>query len=120
MSRRHGEEEEFSSSSFLDVICNVVGILIVLIVIAGVRTRPPVRSNPVPDVVAPALDSPVKLLPVLDEAPSSEPLAAPDLAAVEPDLPPPLLEPEPELEPLLLPEPLRLVSMKKPAPRFCL
>ena len=104
MSRRHREEEEFSSSSFLDVICNVVGILIVLIVIAGVRTRPPVRSNPVPDVVAPALDSPVELLPVLDEAPSSEPLATPELAAIEPDLPPPLADPEPELEPLLLPE----------------
>ena len=49
MSRRHHEEEEFNSSSFLDVICNVVGILIVLIVIAGVRTRAPLRPNPTPD-----------------------------------------------------------------------
>ena len=101
MSRRHREEEEFSSSSFLDVICNVVGILIVLIVIAGVRTRPPIRPNPTPDIVAPALESPLELPPVLDEAPSPEPLAAPELAGVEPDLP---SLPEPELEPLLLPE----------------
>ncbi len=104
MSRRHREEEEFSSSSFLDVICNVVGILIVLIVIAGVRTRPPLKPNPAPDIAATALDSPVELPPVLAEAISPEP--ATELAAIEPDLTPPLLElePESELEPLRLPE----------------
>ncbi|MBC8113521.1 MAG: hypothetical protein H7062_04030, partial [Candidatus Saccharimonas sp.] len=53
MSRRHDDEGEFSSNSFLDVICNVVGILIVLIVIAGVRTRPAARSSPPPVVTAP-------------------------------------------------------------------
>lgn len=106
MSRRHREEEEFSSSSFLDVICNVVGILIVLIVIAGVRTRPPLKPNPAPDIAANALDSSVELPPVLAEAASPEAATAPELAAIEPDLPPPLLElePEPELEPLRLPE----------------
>lgn len=106
MSRRHREEEEFSSSSFLDVICNVVGILIVLIVIAGVRTRPPLKPNPAPDSVATSLDAPVELPPVLAEAASPEPAPAPELAAIEPDLTPPLLElePEPELEPLRLPE----------------
>ena len=56
MSRRHETEDEFNSNSFLDVICNVVGILIVLIVIAGVRTRPAPRSNPSPVVTAPTLD----------------------------------------------------------------
>ena len=104
MSRRHFEEEEFSSSSFLDVICNVVGILIVLIVIAGVRTRPPLRPNPTPDLTAPALNSPAELLSPADEAVSPESLAVPELAATELEVPAPLSEPEPELEPLLLPD----------------
>jgi len=99
MSRRHQDEEEFSSNSFLDVICNVVGILIVLIVIAGVRTRPAPLSSPPPVVTAPALDTPAA-----DEVTPSEQDAAPELAATEPDSPPMLAEPEPELEPLVLPE----------------
>ncbi|WP_417851029.1 hypothetical protein [Thalassoglobus sp.] len=37
MSRRHVEESSFGSDSFLDVIANIVGILIILIVVAGVR-----------------------------------------------------------------------------------
>lgn len=38
MSRRRGEEDpEFGSDSFLDIIANIVGILIILIVIAGVK-----------------------------------------------------------------------------------
>ncbi len=106
MSRRHHEEEEFSSSSFLDVICNVVGILIVLIVIAGVRTRPPLRPNATPDLIAPALNSPAELLPPTDtdEAVSPESVAAPELATTELEVPAPLSEPEPELEPMLLPD----------------
>lgn len=105
MSRRHEEEGEFSSNSFLDVICNVVGILIVLIVIAGVRTRAPIiRPNVPPVVTAPALGSPEEIPPAVDEVPSAEPIAAPDLAMTEPDPTPPLVEPEPELEPLVLPD----------------
>lgn len=37
MSRRHHEETSFGSDSFLDVIANIVGILIILIVVAGVK-----------------------------------------------------------------------------------
>ena len=103
MSRRHEAEEEFSSNSFLDVICNVVGILIVLIVIAGVRTRPAPRSNP-PGITAPTLGTPTEMSPAADEAASPEPDSATELAATEPDASPMLTEPEPELEPLTLPE----------------
>ena len=37
MSRRREFEIMFGSDSFLDVVANIVGILIILIVIAGVR-----------------------------------------------------------------------------------
>jgi hypothetical protein len=38
MSRRKGAEEiEFGSDSFLDVVANIVGILIILIVVAGIK-----------------------------------------------------------------------------------
>ena len=95
MSRRHEAEEEFSSNSFLDVICNVVGILIVLIVIAGVRTRPAPRSSPPSVAMAPSLDTPTEVVPTDDAVTPSEPDAAPELTTIEP---------EPELEPLTLPE----------------
>ncbi|MBC8113630.1 MAG: hypothetical protein H7062_04590 [Candidatus Saccharimonas sp.] len=104
MSRRHDDEGEFSSNSFLDVICNVVGILIVLIVIAGVRTRPAARSSPPSVVTAPSLGTPTEMSPAAEEAALPEPGTAPELAATESDSPPMLVEPEPELEPLVLPE----------------
>ena len=45
MSRRHGADVQFGSDSFLDVVANIVGILIILMVIAGVRvSRTPVSS----------------------------------------------------------------------------
>jgi hypothetical protein len=51
MSRRHSGENEFGSDSFLDVLANMVGILIVLVVIAGIRVvrgpdlPPPVEAS---------------------------------------------------------------------------
>jgi len=36
-SRRHSQEMEFGSDSFMDVVANVVGILIILIVLAGIK-----------------------------------------------------------------------------------
>jgi hypothetical protein len=42
MPRRRAEEPQFSTDSFLDVVCNLVGIMIILIIVAGVRvTRAP-------------------------------------------------------------------------------
>lgn len=37
--RRHREEMEFGSDSFLDVVANIVGILIILMVLAGIRAK---------------------------------------------------------------------------------
>jgi len=48
MSRRAQRAElEFGSDSFLDVVCNIVGILIILIVVVGVRLqRQPLPADP--------------------------------------------------------------------------
>ncbi len=35
--RRHSDEIEFGSDSFLDIVANIVGILIILIVVAGIK-----------------------------------------------------------------------------------
>jgi len=56
--RRNDEDPEFGSDSFLDIIANIVGILIILIVVAGVKVaRQPVQSAEVPvsaiDVIDP-------------------------------------------------------------------
>ncbi|MCA9085200.1 MAG: hypothetical protein KDA81_14145, partial [Planctomycetaceae bacterium] len=48
MSRRSAESsQEFGSDSFLDIIANIVGILIILIVLAGLKVA---RQNTVPDL----------------------------------------------------------------------
>lgn len=39
MSQSHSDEDAFASDSFLDVLANMVGILIILVVIAGVRVE---------------------------------------------------------------------------------
>ena len=60
MSRRRGESDpDFGSDSFLDIIANIVGILIILIVIAGVKVaRQPavVAPDPVVATTIPAAD----------------------------------------------------------------
>ena len=86
MSRRREFEIVFGSDSFLDVIANIVGILIILIVIAGVR----VGRMPLPSKSAAVASVPV-LEPIDDD---SATLHAPD--------PPPVAvaEMEPEPEPL--------------------
>src|SRR4051812_7683947 len=64
--RKHSGEVNIGSDSFLDVIANIVGILIILIVIAGVRvSRAPVLKKlssvdaaaPSPELVSPAIVS---------------------------------------------------------------
>ncbi len=56
MSRRtHNDEIELGSDSFLDIIANIVGILIILIVIAGVKvSRQPLVTEAEPAVVTTA------------------------------------------------------------------
>ena len=117
MSRRKRQSSlEFGSDSFLDIIANVVGILIILIVIVGVRVsrQPVVELNiPTPEPVA------VESLPTIPEA-TPEP---PTITAAEPIDPaltsaiiiatePPLPEPprKPMLPPAIAePRPVRFV-----------
>ncbi len=47
--RKQSHEPEFGSDSFLDVVANIVGILIILIVVAGVR----VSQTPTPQMAEP-------------------------------------------------------------------
>lgn len=75
MSRRHHEETSFGSDSFLDVIANIVGILIILIVVAGVRvSRAPVLSIQTEEVTDPD-PQPIELLPTESDE-GDEPLVA--------------------------------------------
>lgn len=78
MSRRQSSHAEFGSDSFLDVLANMVGILIVLIVIAGIR----VARGPVPT----------------SNDPSAEETNTPPLASAEvPPLEPEVVTPAPEV-----------------------
>jgi hypothetical protein len=97
---RRDDDQAFGSDSFLDVVANVVGILIILIVIVGVR----VGRTPV--------------LAILPELPP----------AIETPLPPaaePVVEPEPEpvfvaslIEPPAPPPQPRVIVVEKPLPEL--
>ena len=70
MSRRKPREEmEFGSDSFLDVVANVVGILIILMVLAGIRAKT-APVNLTEEEPAPAAATPLVVVaePVDDEA----------------------------------------------------
>ena len=92
MSRRREFEIMFGSDSFLDVVANIVGILIILIVIAGVRVSQappkPKRSiiSPVPILELPGDSTPPPVSPPSDlESIAPEPILA-DVAS-EPEAP---------------------------------
>ncbi|MDX1970255.1 MAG: hypothetical protein SFV23_24000 [Planctomycetaceae bacterium] len=87
MSRRRRAEQQFGSDSFLDVISNVVGILIILMVIAGVRAC----RNP---VILPSMSVETPRVAVAAAEPESLPLFVP-LADDEPILEAPTPSPEP-------------------------
>ena len=84
MSRRgQREDREFGSDSFLDIVANIVGILIILIVIAGVRvSRAPVASKT--EAEPPAQPS-IAAAPGLDPEVEEEPADAPVPPVPEPD-----------------------------------
>jgi hypothetical protein len=98
MSRRAREPEEFGSDSFLDVLANIVGILIILIVSAAARVeRGPVAPPPAASVDDPAEPSsePAKSLPL-----AMEPDPAVEIAHAEPQaVPEPAPEPDPDVAP---------------------
>lgn len=104
MSRRRDTEIMFGSDSFLDVVANIVGILIILIVIAGVRvSQAPVISAPAaaPVIAAPPMDD-ESAAPAESETPEVAPIMAGAPPEGEPEslndpLPLPDLVPPPEL-----------------------
>ena len=77
MARRHDEETAFGSDSFLDVVANIVGILIILIVIVGVRVS---RTPAVTAKDSSATEvTPAAELPLLSiQVPAEEPLPEPE------------------------------------------
>jgi len=109
MSRRPVPEQQFGSDSFLDIVCNVVGILIILMVVAGLRASKVPAVLPTMSVDVPATDEalppPVPTresqpLPVLiaeEEVPPAIEIPATPPAPAEPLPPLPPLEPHPEL-----------------------
>ena len=105
MSRRREFEIMFGSDSFLDVVANIVGILIILIVIAGVRVSqaPPKPKSGIISPV-PILELPGDSVPPQVSPPSELQSIAPEpiLADVAPDAdapiaPLPALVPPPDL-----------------------
>ena len=132
MPRRTDHQPEFGSDSFLDIVANIVGILIILIVVAGVRVA---RAPILPTVESPVAETETSAAPepvILDEPPEEAAIAlSPNLDVEEPPeqtaiaLPP---NPEPQtptpdfvahpelpalpvyqpLEPVVIPEELRL------------
>ncbi len=74
-SRRRQTDLEFGSDSFLDVVANIVGILIILIVIAGLKVaRQPVAGS-IP--VAPEVSSPATELEIAINLGNAEALTSP-------------------------------------------
>lgn len=73
--RKHSGEVNIGSDSFLDVIANIVGILIILIVIAGVRVgrAPVIKKKPAPieeavaELVVPQAPAQAPVKPELEE-----------------------------------------------------
>ena len=97
MSRRPRSEEEFGSDSFLDVLANIVGILIILIVSAAAR----VERGPAPPPAVSAEEPADPATEPVKAAPSAvDPEPAVEMARTEPPAEP---EPLPELEPDVAP-----------------
>jgi hypothetical protein len=102
MSKRDPNDElAFGSDSFLDVVANIVGILIILIVVAGLRVS---RAPVVDDEAAsqPLEQSASTQEPVIEELPEAAPM---EIAALQFPNPEPLPVPEPVFEPRPLPRP---------------
>ncbi len=92
MARSRSGDLDFGSDSFLDIIANIVGILIILIVIAGLR---------------------VARTPVATEAPETTPVAAHQ----EPT-PPPIPSIPPDFDDPRARQPLLLPPQPEPMPRI--
>lgn len=122
MSRRRSSELEFGSDSFLDIIANIVGILIILIVVAGLR------ASRAPEVIAKAeepqqreaVSPPATALPSEDSGSrlnnkvASKPKPAPFVQTPQEPIPqtplPPVPTPLPEVDAKL---PGRIAALEK-------
>ena len=94
MSRRSTGDPDFGSDSFLDVIANIVGILIILIVVAGLR----VARTPVKDEAGNSGKTPPNPLAARPEKRESPPVSVPKIVHQNPrPKPPPLPVPLPEI-----------------------
>ncbi len=87
--RRQSDEIVFGSDSFLDILANIVGILIILIVVAGLRvSKTPMASSSTPTEPEPVSAATLVPMPNLlqEDLPASPaPIVIPP---VEPELPP--------------------------------
>lgn len=91
--RRPPAEPGFGSDSFLDIIANIVGILIILIVVAGVRVGQAPVDVPTPDEVTAPVSPPVEVAQV--EPPAELPIVI-EPVTVPPEISiPEASEPEP-------------------------
>ncbi|MBL8850332.1 MAG: hypothetical protein JNG89_11695 [Planctomycetaceae bacterium] len=91
MAGRKREELAFSMDSFLDVICNLVGIMLILIIVAGLRvSRAPVvlsKSETAPDAPAVPQITAIRLTDIgswMEPAPDSPEKVAPVEVPIEP------------------------------------
>ncbi len=111
---RRQEEQAFGSDSFLDIVANVVGILIILIVLVGLRvSRAPVS----PELLSAAIEAEAAIL---------APPPPPPVVAL-PALPAPVavkVLPPVELEPLIIDEPAppppkpKVIVVERPLPEL--
>jgi hypothetical protein len=82
-------DPDFGSDSFLDIVANLVGILIILIVLAGLRaSQAPLQPDELPGMaeadVAPVVSESPEPAPVIEELPQT-----PLVAESDPEPPPP-------------------------------
>lgn len=114
MSRQRGSDAEFGSDSFLDIVANVVGILIILIVVAGLRvSRAPVVLSTTAShaPISPPSASPPSVAAAVPDSPKAAPPAEPEVVhwpaePVAPPPPPPRPAAPPEPETIIVERPL--------------
>lgn len=87
MTRRMAADQEFGSDSFLDIIANIVGILIILIVVAGVkvaRQPPDTEDRNIDATVTAENDSTQTRLATVAETPELQSIPASEAVDPEP------------------------------------
>ena len=112
MSRRARDEEAFGSDSFLDVLANIVGILIILIVSAAARVeRGPVLPPPasLAEEAADQSSEPVHTAPLANELSATQAEPAVEIARSQPQSDP---EPEPAGPPPDIADELSAIQQK--------